>query len=280
MRGRSRSDWLCSWRNPCRVGRLRRNVWSIRGRCCSLHSGGRGRRCWSRGRARPRRGRRRDRRNGSQGSLVLGDDPLDRRNQDILGFVVLLLVRVGTRHSALVGESQHAIHGGQDQALRVQPSHLGFERLDHVVLKVSERLHQARVEGLVRAQVLPAGLEHAEHDLLQALFFRNRGLCRQPEAAVDDRHGNGLSSLRSLRQLLRDRRLEVGHVSNELGRHGRLEGQRVAVHSRGLCWTSGRRGWHGRDRNPGQAVQRVWHVVGRKTLSRGALRKARLGGGS
>jgi hypothetical protein len=50
------------------------------------------------------------------------------------------------------------------------------------------------MERLIGTQVLPAGLEHPEHNLLQALLFRNCALRRQPKTAVDDRHGDGFSS--------------------------------------------------------------------------------------
>ena len=256
----------------CASGRKTRNWYlSFRRRA--------GDRCWGRGWPGPRcRLGRRSRGDGRQGSLVLGDDPLDGRYQHVLCLVVLLLVRLGPRHCAPVGKSQHAVHGRQDQALRVQLSHLGFQSLDHVVLEVPECLHQSRVEGLIRAQVLPAGLEHPEHNLLQALLFRNRALRCQPEAAVDNRHGHGLGSCCPLRQLLGDCRLKVGHVSDELWRDSRLEDKSVPVHSGRR--PSGSRCLRRRRGDSGQAIRRAWHVMRRKTLPCCGLGNARLRGGS
>jgi hypothetical protein len=97
---------------------------------------------------------------------MLSDNPLDGRDENVLGLVVLLLVRLGAWHCAPIGKSQHTIHGGQDQALRVQLTHLGLQRLDHVVLEITQGLHQARVERLVGPKVLPARLKHTKHNLL------------------------------------------------------------------------------------------------------------------
>lgn len=178
---------------------------------------------------------RRSRCHCGQGSLVLSDDPLDGRDENVFCLVVLLLVRVRARHCAPVSKSQHAIHSRQDQPLRIQLPHLGFQRLAHVVLEVSEGLHQPRVEGLVGTQILPARLEHPEHDLLQALLFWNRALGRQPKAAVDDGHGNSFRRGCPLRQLFRDRRLEIGDMPDQFWRNSWLEDQRAAV-CRGLRW--------------------------------------------
>ncbi len=294
LRWRSRSDWLGCRRSAGWNWRIRWLRWlgpadgCRRGICASRKTRSgclsfrrlAGGSCRRRGREPGPRCRlgRRSRCDGGQGSLVLGDDPLDGRDQHVFRVVVLLLLCIGSRHRASLGESQHTVHGGQNQTLRVQLSHLGFQRLDHVVLEVPERLHQPRVEGLVRAQLLPAGLEHPEHNLLQTLLVRNRALRCQPEAAVDDRHGHGLGSRRPLRQLLSDGRLKVSNMTDELWRDSRLEDKRVPVHSgrrpSGSCCL--RR----RHRDSRQAIRRAWHVMGRKTLPCRGLGNTRLRGGS
>jgi hypothetical protein len=45
---------------------------------------------------------------------VLGDDPLDGHDEDVLGLAVLFPVGIGAWDRAPVSKAQHAIHSRQD----------------------------------------------------------------------------------------------------------------------------------------------------------------------